>query len=348
MPTIGCMSCATTSKAVLPVAFCRSFGHGSVLAADTTPAIAERRILSQNTRLEANDLALFARIAEAGSFSRAAEQLGQPRSTVSRRLAELEIALGERLLIRSTRKLRLTEFGRSMLGHAAHVVEAVTAAAALADNRQAEPSGRLRVTMPPFIAQSVAAPMIERFLCDHPLVTLDLDLSSRRVDLLAEDYDLVVRVSALDLDASLTATLLAELPIALYAAPGYLQREGAPHAPQDLERMNALLIARHDGPQPWELVREDAAGGERWQGIARPRCMATSGEILLRLAVAGHGIVGLPEALVESQVRSGALVRVLPGWKLPDLPVWAAISGRQLLPTKTRAFLDALRAFFRH
>jgi len=334
---------------VLPVDFRRPPDCGLLLASDPKLAVAERRGLSQATRLEANDLALFARIAEAGSFSRAAEQLGQPRSTVSRRLAELEITLGERLLIRSTRKLRLTEFGRSMLGHAAHVVEAVTAAVALADNRQVEPSGRLRVTMPPFIAQSVAAPMIERFLSDHPLVTLDLDLSSRRVDLLAEDYDLVVRVSTLDLDASLTATLLAELPIALYAAPAYLQREGAPHAPQDLERMNGLLIARHDGPQPWELVRVDAAGtGQRWQGIARPRCVATSGEILLRLAIAGHGIVGLPEALVQSQVASGALVRVLPDWRLPDLPVWAVISGRQLLATKTRAFLDALRAFFSH
>ena len=296
--------------------------------------------------IEPNDLALFARIAEAGSFSRAAEQLGQPRSTVSRRLAELELALGERLLIRSTRKLRLTEFGRAMLTHASHVVEAVAAASALSDNRQVEPSGRLRVTMTPFIAQSVAAPMIERFLCDHPRVTLDLDLSSRRVDLLAEDYDLVVRVSALELDASLTATLLAELPIGLYAATSYLRRVGEPQVPQDLERLDGLMIARQDGPMPWELMRRSASGVERWQGIPRPRCMATSGEILVRLAVDGHGIVGLPEVMAEAQVAAGKLVRVLPEWKLPDLPVWAVISGRQLLPTKTRAFLDALRAYF--
>ena len=297
--------------------------------------------------IEPNDLALFARIAEAGSFSRAAEHLGQPRSTVSRRLAELEQALGERLLIRSTRKLRLTEFGRAMLAHASHVVEAVAAASALADNRQVEPSGRLRVTMPPFIAQGVAAPMIERYLCEHPRVTLELDLSSRRVDLLAEDYDLVVRVSALELDASLTATLLAELPTGLYAATSYLRRLGEPQVPQDLERLDGLLIARHDGPLPWELMRHSASGVERWQGIARPRCVATSGEILVRLAVDGHGIVGLPEVLAEAQMASGALVRVLPEWKLPDLPVWAVISGRQLLPAKTRAFLDALRAYFR-
>ncbi len=304
------------------------------LAPDTAPRSA--------ARLEPNDLALFARIAEAGSFSRAAEQIGQPRSTVSRRLAELEHALGERLLIRSTRKLRLTEFGRAMLAHAAHVVEAVSAAAALADHRQAEPAGRLRVTMPPFIAQTVAADMIEQFLRDFPRVALDLDLSSRRVDLLEEDYDLVVRVSTVDVDASLTSTLLAQLPMALYAAPGYLQGHGVPLAPRDLERLDGLLITRHDGPQPWELTCDATA--DRWEGIAPPRCMASSGEILLRLAVDGHGIVGLPQALVQPQVAAGELVRVLPDWRLPDLPVWAVISGRQLLPVRTRTFLDRLRA----
>ena len=319
----------------------------------SSPAIADASAQglsahSPAARLEANDLALFARVAEAGSFSRAAEQLGQPRSTVSRRLAELEAALGERLLVRSTRKLRLTEFGRAMLAHAAHVVDAVTAASALAGHRQVEPSGRLRVTLPAFLAQTVAAPMIEQFMVDHPRVTLDLELSSRRVDLLEEDFDLVVRVNELDPDASLTATLLAELPLALYASPAYLEREGAPSAPDDLARKHGLLIARHDGPQPWLLVRR--RGGqpdERWQGNPPARCLASSGELLLRLALAGHGIVGLPQALVRAQLDAGCLVRVLPDWCLPDLQVWAVIPGRQLLPTKTRAFLDALRAFFR-
>ncbi len=325
--------------------FATADGSSQELAAAThgAPATSERRA----ARLEANDLALFARIAEAGSFSRAAEKLQQPRSTVSRRLAELEVVLGERLLVRSTRKLRLTEFGRSMLAHAAHVVEAVSAATALAENRQVEPSGRLRVTIPAFLAQTIAVRMIDKFLADFPRVTLELDLSSRRVDLLEEDCDLVIRVSALDEDASLTATLLAELPIALYASPAYLEREGAPAVPEDLARKHGLLISRHDALQTWEMVRQHPGGtDERWQGTPPPRCVATSGEILLRMALAGHGVVGLPESLVQAQVAAGTLVRVLPDWCLPDLQVWAVISGRQLLPTKTRAFLDAMRASF--
>ena len=118
--------------------------------------------------LEPNDLLLFARVVDEGSFSRAAERLGLPKSTVSRRVAALEAQLGERLLLRTTRKLTVTDFGLAVLEHAHHVVEDVAAAASLAQNRQVEPSGRLRVTMPSDLANIVLAPLLAEFVVSVP------------------------------------------------------------------------------------------------------------------------------------------------------------------------------------
>ena len=129
--------------------------------------------------IEANDLLLFAKVVDAGSFSRAAERLHLPKSTVSRRVAALEAQLGERLLLRTTRKLAVTEFGNAVLEHARHVSEDVAAAASLAQNRQLEPSGRLRVTMPSDLANLLIAPVLSQLLRTYPKITLELDLSAR-------------------------------------------------------------------------------------------------------------------------------------------------------------------------
>src|SRR6185436_10517155 len=118
--------------------------------------------------IEPNDLLLFARVVDEGSFSRASERLSLPKSTVSRRVAALEAQLGERLLLRTTRKLSVTDFGRAVLEHAHHVVEDVAAAASLAQNRQLEPSGRLRVTMPSDLANLMVAPVLSELLRTYP------------------------------------------------------------------------------------------------------------------------------------------------------------------------------------
>jgi DNA-binding transcriptional LysR family regulator len=155
--------------------------------------------------LEPNDLLLFARVADAGSFSRAAEQVGLPKSTVSRRIAALEAALGERLLLRTTRKLHITDFGHSVLAHARQIVDDVAGAAALAQHRQAEPSGRLRVSMPSDFANLALGHALARFIAAHPAIALELDLSPRRVDLVGENFDVALRMGELPDDASLAA-----------------------------------------------------------------------------------------------------------------------------------------------
>src|SRR5471032_2997257 len=127
--------------------------------------------------LEANDLLMFARVVDSGSFSRAAERMGMPKSTLSRRITALESQLGERLLLRTTRKLAVTDFGHSVLLHAQQVTSEVEATLALAQHRQVEPSGRLRVSMPADFANEMLGPMLAQFIARYPAISLELDLS---------------------------------------------------------------------------------------------------------------------------------------------------------------------------
>ena len=192
--------------------------------------------------VEPNDLLLFARVVEAGSFSRAAERVRMPKSTVSRRIAELERRLGERLLLRSTRKLAVTEFGISVLDHARQVADEVDGAMALALHRQAQPSGKLRISMPGDFANMTLSAMLARFVQQHPAIALEVDVSPRRVDLIAESFDVAIRMGALPDDTQLAARRLAEMSMGLYAAPAYLNTHGEPKTPEALEGMHALMI----------------------------------------------------------------------------------------------------------
>src|SRR3989441_5933658 len=150
------------------------------------------RQLDAAMNLEPNDLLLFARVVDEGSCSRAATRVRLPKSTVSRRVAALESQLGERLLLRTTRKLTLTDFGHSVLEHAHQVAAEVEAAASLAQHRQIEPSGRLRVSMPADFANVVLGPLLAEFIAKYPSISLDLDLTPRRVDLIGENFDLAL------------------------------------------------------------------------------------------------------------------------------------------------------------
>lgn len=289
--------------------------------------------------VEANDLLLFARVVDEGSFSRAAERLGLPKSTVSRRVAALEAQLGERLLLRTTRKLTLTDFGRAVLAHARHVVEDVEAAASLAQNRQLEPSGRLRVTMPGDLANVVLAPLLAEFVLRYPAITLEVDLSARFVDLVAENFDVAIRMGDLRDDATLAARHIAAFTGSLYAAPAYTARRGTPPEPEALMEHDALRILSRTGDAlPWVLRR----GDERWEGIPPGRATANSPELLMRMALGGAGITVVNDHYALPYLERGELAQVLPDWHLPPVSAWAVFPGRRLMPARTRVFLDAL------
>ncbi|HET9764637.1 MAG TPA: LysR family transcriptional regulator [Casimicrobiaceae bacterium] len=294
-------------------------------------------------QLEPNDLLLFARVADLGSFSRAAERLGVPKSTVSRRVSVLEAQLGERLLQRTTRKLVLTEFGQAVLEYARHVAEDVEAASSLAQNRQVLPSGRLRITMPGDFAWLVLGPMLAEFATRHPAITVEVDLSARFVDVIGEGYDVAIRMGALRDDASLAARRIACFTAGLYAAPGYLKRHGTPSRPEDLLQHGTLqVLSRTGDPLPWVLHH----GRQKWEGAPPARAIANSPGLLLQMAVRGAGISIANDHFALPHVQRKELVCVLPDWRPAPVSAWAVFPGRRLMPAKTRVFLDALAAVF--
>jgi DNA-binding transcriptional LysR family regulator len=219
----------------------------------------------------------------------------------------------------------------------------VQAAAALAQQRQVQPSGRLRVSMPADFANVVLAQVLTEFIARHTAISLELDLSPRRVDLIGENFDLALRMGDLPDDASLAARRLAVFAGGLYASPSYLQRRGAPQEPEALMEHDALrLLARNGEPAPWVLNR----GETRWEGIPPGRATANSPELLMRMARDGAGITAAAHHFAEPYLRSGELEPVLEEWSLPPVAAWAVFPGRRLMPARTRVFLDALQAEF--
>ncbi|MHA4871064.1 LysR family transcriptional regulator [Duganella sp. PWIR1] len=293
--------------------------------------------------IDPGDLLLFARIVECGSFSLAAERVQLPKSTVSRRITLLEGKLGERLLQRTTRKLVLTEFGASLLEHARKVADETEAAGALAQHRQGAPSGLLRVSMPADFANVATSAVLAAFLNRYPAISLELDLSPRRVDLVAEGFDLAIRMGNLPDDATLAARRITFSSLALYASPMYTNFRGLPEHPDDLFKHDLLsLPPRLNGLIRWHLLR----GKTSWERELPVRLLANSPELLVRMAATGIGIGASTEAIARPYLTTGELVRVLPEWSFPQVTGWAVFPGRRLMPAKTRVFIDALEAAF--
>lgn len=291
--------------------------------------------------LDANDLILFAHVINEGSFSRAAARVGLPKSTVSRRITALEEQLGERLLTRSTRRLAITELGERIVDHGRRLLEETEAATALAQYRQDTPRGVLRVALPPDFTELDLTPVLLQYAASYPEVRLELDLSPRRVDLLAERFDLAVRAAArLPDDATLVARKLCDMANGLYASPAYLRRYGMPARPEDLlGHIGLRLIGGNGEPIPWRL----SSGQVVWEGLPNGPLAANSPGLQRDLARHGMGIVGLTARFAEPWVGQGALVPVLPEWQLPTVTLWCVTPGRHLLPARTTAFIALLR-----
>ena len=286
----------------------------------------------------ADDLILFAQVMSQGSFTNAAERVGLPPSTLSRRITNLENLLGERLLMRTTRKLKLTDFGDLILEHARKLVDEAEAAKSLALYRQETPQGTLRLSLPTEFRELFLDKVFMHFREKCPQVMLSMDFSSRRVDLMSERFDLAVRIAAaLPDDNTLVARRIVPLRNGLYASPDYLRCHGTPITPEDLiNHQGLVLTADSEEQHMWDLRR----GDEHWRGLPKVEFSSNAVSLNELLAVAGMGIVALPDRVSKCLVEQGKLVPVLPDWNLPALYVWCVMPGRHLLPQRTRAFLD--------
>ena len=296
----------------------------------------------EQTNISADDYILFVAIVEQESMVRAAEHLGMPKATVSRRLTNLEAALGQRLLLRTTRRLTLTEFGQEFLDHCRRVAEEVAATQDFVRSQEERPRGRLRVSMPGEYAKQNFSRAFATFIETYPEIQLDLDLTSRRVDLIGERFDLAIRMGTLDSDATLVARKIDEQSFGLYASPIYLALHAVPKRPDDLEHHAAVrLLSARGSAIAWKLMRGKAV----WEGVPPGRLTLNSLDVIQQLLLDGTGIGALPDRFVAEDVRLKRLVRVLPEWCLPAVPAWAVMPMRRYLPAKTRALLAHLEQF---
>jgi DNA-binding transcriptional LysR family regulator len=269
--------------------------------------------------IDPGDLLLFARIVECGSFSLAAERVQLPKSTVSRRITLLEGKLGERLLQRTTRKLVLTEFGASLLEHARKVADETEAAGALAQHRQARRAVCACRCRP--ISPTWRWAMLAAFMDRYPAISLELDLSPRRVDLVAEGFDLAIRMGNLPDDATLAARRITFSSLALYASPKYTNLRGLPEHPDDLFKHDLLSLP----PRLNGLMRWICCAARRWERELPVRLLANSPELLVRMAATGMALAPRPRRL-RGRMQTGELVRVLPEWA-SRVTGWAVFPG---------------------
>jgi len=284
-----------------------------------------------------NSLMIFGKVAEAKSFSEAARRLKMPTSTVSRRVAELEDQLGVRLLERSTRRLRVTNVGSEVLEHALHSAELSEAVANIASNHVSIVSGLLRLSAPPSISDSLLAPLVGAFQASCPKVRVQILVTERFVDHIAEGIDLSFRVGTLK-DSSLVARKIFTYRHQLLASPAYLQKLKPPERPRDLHSHRLLSFWPLRPANTWRFVHEN---GKDEEALTFQPCLAMNDYAGLATALlAGAGIGDLPPLVQPELVREGRLVEVMPKWRFRILSLSLVHLGNRYIPRPVRAFKE--------
>lgn len=286
--------------------------------------------------MDLNELLIFARVAEAHSFTAAAKTLRMPKSTVSRKIAELEARVGAQLIQRTTRKLRLTEVGEAYYGHCARVVAEAEAAEAAVTKLQSSVHGLLRVTTP--VNFGFLGLISGEFLSAYPDVQLEMTCTDRQVDLVEEGYDLAVRAGPLA-DSALKARRLGTIDSYVVAAPAYVERRGAPASPAELKEHDCLVFNGGRSGRGWTLQ----SGSRSLEVPVRARLKVNEFDMLHGVVRAGSGIALLESSFCVDDLAEGRLVRILPGWTSPGTPVHALYPASRHLSPKVSAFLDFLK-----
>lgn len=289
-------------------------------------------------------LTAFVRVAELASFTQAAEQLGLPKARVSQAVRALENRLGTRLLHRTTRRVSTTPDGEALRERARDLLADVDEIRGLFESAPSALRGRLRVDMPLRAARVVVVPRLHEFLEAHPGLEIELGSSDRRVDLVREGYDCVLRVGALQ-DSSLVARPLGRYQMVNCASPAYVARHGLPETPDDLDAHRLVhyvpsLGARSAG---FEWVAED--GTVRFRPMPGAVTVNNS-ETYFAACTSGLGIVQVPHSMVLEAIASGEMVEVLPRHRAAPMPATLLVPHRRHLPRRVRLFMAWLATVF--
>lgn len=289
-----------------------------------------------------DDLITFATVARTGSFKTAAKQLGKDPSVISRRITQLEKQLGVKLLVRTTRSLKLTEAGTIYWNRLSMALEEVDSATRDIGNFIATPQGTLRLSLPVIFGQKMIAPLFSDLLANHPKIKIEAHYEDRAVDIVAEGYDIVIRIGSLP-SSSLISKKLGIFRSLLVAAPKYISTHGTPNTPKQLESHQCLGFSKAPSWPSWALEKDGI------QEIIQPNCalIADSSEAVLVSALQGMGISLTPDWMASQYLKEGRLINILPAWRSTrDIEIHALMPPGRLIPAKTRVFIDALCAIF--
>lgn len=289
-----------------------------------------------------NDTLIFVKVVEQGSFTAAARLLGHPKTTVSRKVQELEERLGARLLHRTTRRLGLTEAGTVYYEHCQRIARELEQAESAVSQLQSGPRGWLRFTVPYSVGINWIAPLLGQFQAQYPEIRVDMHLGNEMLDLISGETDLALRIGTLP-DSNLIARKLGSLRTQVFASPAYIQRHGEPRHPDELQYHRTLAVRKQHQSQNnrfvWSLAED---GGQMQEFAVNPLLVANDTAALNSMLVAGEGLMLSSDVMAKPFVESGMLRRVLAGWTGPDYDFSAVFAGGGMVSPKVRAFVDFL------
>ena len=284
-----------------------------------------------------NDIAVFVKVAQFMSFSRAARALGMPVSTVSRKVASLENQLGVTLMQRTTRKLSLTAQGRAYYNQCSEPLSNLFDAESALTQTQKKPEGLLRISVPVIMGQKPFYEFISALLKKYPRVHVDLFITNLFVDLVADNIDVAIRFGELR-DSTIIAKRIGRSVRYLVASPDYLKGRTAPAKPEDLTNHQCVLLNGRNNEAEWHLVNDRKSVKLHVSGPVSSRDFQSVSAFTYR----GHGIGLLPSNYCEEEIRRRNLVRILPEWSSPEIFVHVIYPTRRFIPSKLQVFLDEL------
>ncbi|GIU22252.1 LysR family transcriptional regulator [Shewanella schlegeliana] len=283
----------------------------------------------------------FVRVVQSGSFSAAAREQNTTQATISKKVAALESLLGAKLLTRSSRENSMTEVGTAYYESCVAIIGELDEAQAQVRSQQASPKGVLRVAAPIVFGCQFIAPFLSHFLECYPEIKVDLMLSDKHVDLIAEGIDVAIRAKQLE-DSSLIARHLFDNPMVVVASPDYLKRFGEPEAPQELRTHNCIVYSMLKSVNIWHFEQAKESGDKISVPVSG-NCRCDNGEAILQLALDGLGVVQLPIWMVDEHIKEGNLKAILSNYTAKPLPFNAIYPQSRYVPLKARCFIDFLK-----
>jgi DNA-binding transcriptional LysR family regulator len=283
----------------------------------------------------------FIAVVQDGSFSAAARRLGQSPQLVSKYVGQLEDRLGARLVNRSTRRLSLTEAGRGYAERCRQILDEIDEMESAVGDTSTHARGNLRVNGPMSFGITHLAPAVAGYQATQPDVDIEMVMNDRIVDVVAEGFDVAVRIGRLE-ESTLIARHIAPVRLVACASPGYVERHGAPATPEHLRDHNCIVYSYYATRSTWTFERDGRSHTVHVSG----NFVANNGDAVRQVAIANGGIILQPTFIVGDALRAGKLVPLLEDYDLPDLGVYVVYAHRQYLSAKVRTFVDFLTGHF--